>query len=230
MRLSALLAAVLAGGLLAAMPASGAEVVEIGGGFFSGKGLLLRPERKPVGSVILMAGGHGRLGLTPGGEITSLGGNTLVRMRQRFASAGFATLVLDSGASTAAAVEYMRGVARPVTVVAMSKAGTRVADGLSARPDGLVLLSAMLDDFRRAASPSQLPPTLVVHHRDDTCRVTQPQIVEPFLAFAQGRARVTWMTGGVAQGDPCEARGHHGMAGIEGKMLSVVTQFARNPR
>jgi hypothetical protein len=49
--------------------------------------LLLQPADRPVASVILFAGGHGRLNLTPG-DIGWGRGNFLVRTRRMFAEQG----------------------------------------------------------------------------------------------------------------------------------------------
>jgi hypothetical protein len=112
----------------------------------------------------------------------------------------------------------------------MSRAATRMGGALAARPDRVVLVSAMLDAFRSANSASALPPTLVIAHRQDGCRVAQPSSVEPFREWSGGRARIVWLSGGRDEGDPCQARGHHGLAGVEGSMVSAVVQFARSGR
>jgi len=222
---SAGLAGTIVLGCLTAFSAFAAEkVVQVGGGL----GLLDQPG-KARGSLILMPGGDGDIGLGADGQIARPG-NTLVRERKRFAAAGFATLTLDEGTDPAQAVNLMRGIAKPVVVIAMSKAATRVGPALGARPDGLIFVSAMLDDFRLRNSPESLPPTLVLHHREDTCRVTLPPIVDTFLAWASNRAKVQWFTGGVVEGNPCLARGHHGFAGIESQMVAAATRFAARPR
>jgi hypothetical protein len=75
-------------------------------------------------------------------------------------------------------------------------------------------------------SPAALPPTLVVHHKQDGCRITRPEGVAPFLAWAKGKARVAWLSGGRDDGNPRQARGHHGFAGIDGQVVSAVAGFA----
>jgi hypothetical protein len=71
-------------------------------------------------------------------------------------------------------------------------------------------------------SPSALPRTLVIHHTSDGCKFTLPAGVEPFIKWAGGRARVNWLSGGAEQGDPCQARGHHGFAGRAGGRLPII--------
>ncbi|MGL4285084.1 MAG: alpha/beta hydrolase [Phreatobacter sp.] len=198
---------------------------------FGSSATLDRPTGRARGSIILMPGGDGRLAIQGDGSIMALRGNQLVRTRQAYAARGYATLTLDAGASPAQAVEYMRTLARPVVVVATSRGATRAPAALAARPDGLVLTSAMLDTFQAyAGSPGALPRTLVIHHRQDGCRVTPPSLVEPFAAWAGGRARVVWLTGGVDRGDPCQAAGHHGFAGLDGQVVSQIVTFASSLR
>lgn len=191
--------------------------------------VLERPRGKPRGSIILMAGGDGYLGITGDGQITALRGNSLIRTRGAFASGGFATLALSSSGSPARAIEAMKKIARPVIVVGTSRAATRMHRALDA--DALVITSGILDQFQsNVGSPAALPPTLIVHHRKDGCRVTSPALVEPLQAWGAGKIRVTWISGGRDEGDPCQAAGHHGFAGVEGQMIGAVLGFARRVR
>ena len=209
------------------------------------KAALIKPA-KPVGSVILLAGGDGRIEVEEGGVIKRQG-NQLVRTRMAYAQKGFAVLVPDRGYDLAALVDLMKTVKRPVTVVGTSRGTQWAAEGVAAgaRPDKLVLTSGLLSDAsmgeppgnirRRSesnaisilANPALLPPTLVVHHRQDRCWVTSPAGVGPFIAWAQGKARVVWLEGGEENGNPCEAQGHHGFRGIDQKVVEVVSAFAR---
>jgi hypothetical protein len=189
--------------------------------------VLERPKGKPRGSIILMAGGHGNLGITSNGEITDLMGNSLIRTRSQFASGGFATLALSSTGSLPSAIEAMRKIAQPVVVVGTSRAATRMHRGLTA--DGMVITSGMLDAFQsNVGSSASLPPMLIVHHRQDECEVTLPALVPAFQQWSGGKARVTWLDGGRNEGDECQARGYHGFAGIEGRMVGAVLGFARS--
>ncbi|MCZ8186175.1 MAG: alpha/beta hydrolase [Beijerinckiaceae bacterium] len=211
--------------LLAGLPVQAGEILpELGT-----DAVLDRPAGKPRGSIILMGGGNGDLGITASGEITSLMGNSLIRNRRSFAAAGFATLSLSSSGSPSSAIAAMRKIARPVVVVGTSRAATRMHRALEA--DALVITSGMLDHFQsNVGSAEALPPTLVVHHRQDSCRVTLPGLVPPFQQWGGARVRVVWLDGGRDEGDPCQARGHHGFAGIDGRMVGAVTGFARGIR
>lgn len=211
--------------LLGAFPAFAGEILPDLGT----DAVLDRPGGKPRGSIILMAGSDGDLGITSSGEITSLMGNSLIRNRRSFAAAGFATLSLSSSGSPSSAIAAMRKIARPVIVVGTSRAATRMHRALDA--DGLVITSGMLDHFQsNVGSADALPPTLVVHHRNDGCRVSLPGLVPPFQQWGGARVRVVWLDGGRNDGDPCQGQGYHGFAGVDGKMVGAVTGFARSVR
>ena len=74
-------------------------------------------------------------------------------------------------------------------------------------------------------SPASLPRTLIIHHSEDSCRVTLPAGVDPFIKWSAGRARVTWISGGRSEGDPCEAFAHHGFNGQDGQIVGIAAGF-----
>lgn len=227
-----LLAAGLSVGL--ASGAARAAEVQVTGVTVGGVNAALLLPPKPRGGLILLAGGSGVLGVGSDGSIAH-GGNQLVRTRQAYAARGFAVLVPEGGVNVAAAVEMMSRYG-PTTLVGTSRGTQRAARGIAAgaRPTRLVLTSGFLSDasgdpdnvMRILGSPASLPPTLVIAHRHDGCRKTLPAGVEPFLAWAQGKAKVVWLDGGSEEGDLCEARAHHGFNGIDGQVVSAVVGFA----
>jgi len=186
-------------------------------------------------SVILMPGGSGAISVGDHGDIHGLLGNQLVRTRNAYAARGLAVLVADSGTDLKAAVDYMAAIKRPVTVIATSRGTLRAAEGIArgARPDALVLTSGFLSQESGSSSnvmsilgsPSALPRTLVIHHTSDGCRATLPAGVDPFIRWSAGRARVKWLSGGAEQGDPCEARAHHGFNGLDGQVVGLAAGF-----
>jgi hypothetical protein len=218
-----------------ALPARADETVTVGGA----RAVLIKPSGALKGSIILMAGGDGRLNIGPGGNIGSLKGNQLVRTRHAYAARGFAVLVPDANVNVAAAVKYMAGIARPVTLAGTSRGTQRAAEGIAAgaRPDALVLTSGFLSPQSGqgvnrhvirlvGGSPGVLPRTLVVHHRHDECHFTLPSGVPPFLDWAKGKASVVWLDGGANNGDACQAGGHHGFAGLDGQVVNAIVNFA----
>ena len=150
----------------------------------------------PKGSVVLMAGGHGGLQITPGGGLGWGGGNFLVRTRQLFANAGFAVAVIDAP-SDRQTVPFLAGfrqtpehAADVKTVIAWLKqqtpgpvwlAGTSrgtqsaayIATQLSPAqggPDGVVLTSTILTDPTGRAVPrmplQQITVPVLVAHHE----------------------------------------------------------------
>jgi hypothetical protein len=224
----------LAGGAVSSASAASltAETISIGGARAA-----LLTNGKPRGAIILMSGGSGQIGLGENGAIAN-GNNQLVRTREAYAQRGFAVLVPEPGINLAEAVTTMRRYGK-VTLVGTSRGTVRAAEGIAAgaRPDRLVLTSGLLAPESSArgrgenaigilGSPASLPPTLIVHHRQDACKVTLPAGVEPFIAWAGGRARVTWLSGGRDEGDECQPFAHHGFYGQDGQVVGAVAGFA----
>jgi len=186
-------AAVLLVGVLGGV-ARADETVNIGGS----NAVLLRP-KAPHGSVILMPGGNGAIAAGPNGQINALINNKLVRSRYSYLARGYAVLVVDAGTDLTSAVNYMAAIKRPVTVVATSRGTVRAAEGIArgARPDKLVLTSGLLTNESGSnqnvaailGSAAALPPTVVIHHRRDACRVTQPAGVDSFARWPRSRQR-----------------------------------------
>jgi hypothetical protein len=211
-------------------PAFADETVTIAGS----RAVLIKPAA-PRASVILLPGGDGAIRAGEHGDIHGLQGNQLVRTRNAYAARGLAVLVADYNTDLKAAVDTMAAIKRPVTVIANSRGTQRAAEGIArgARPDALVLTSGFLSPDSGSSSnvmsilgsPSALPRTLVIHHRNDSCKFTLPAGVEPFIKWSAGRARVSWLSGGAEEGDPCEARGHHGFNGQDGQVVSLAAGF-----
>lgn len=212
-------------------PASAAETVTIAGS----RAVLIMPY-SPRASVILMPGSDGAILAGDHGDIHGLNGNQLVRTRDAYVARGLAVLVVDVGTNLKSAVDYMAEIKRPVTVVATSAGTLRAAEGIArgARPDALVLTSGILSPESGPASrnvesilgsPSALPLTLVIHHRYDGCNLTRPSGVEPFIKWAGGRARVSWLLGGVNQGNPCYADAYHGFKGLDDQVVDLAAGF-----
>ena len=235
MRKSLLLLSALIGGIpmlaaFALAPALADESVTIGGS----RAVLIKPSA-PRGSVILLPGGDGAIRAGDNGDIQGLRGNQLVRTRHAYAARGLAVLVADAGTDLKSAVDYMAAIKRPVTVIGTSRGTLRAAEGIArgARPDALVLTSGFLSPDSGSGSnvmsilgsPAALPRTLVIHHRQDSCRATLPAGVDPFIKWSAGRSRVSWLTGGVEEGDPCQARGHHSFNGLDGQVVALAAGF-----
>jgi hypothetical protein len=159
--------------------------------------LIEPPGAKAV--VVLYAGGHGGLQISPQGALGWGKGNFLVRSRQLFAERGLTVAVVDAPSDrqdgayfngfrqTREALEdariliaWLRSRTQlPVWLVGTSR-GTQsaafIATELHGRdaPDGIVLTSSVLTDKQGRAVPDMplgriTVPVLVVHHEDDQC-------------------------------------------------------------
>jgi len=162
--------------------------------------LLIRSVDKPTASLILFAGAHGRLALSPQGMGWGEG-NFLVRNRERFAQQGFFAAVVDApsdhpqglwnfrtSAAHAEDIKYVIAELRrvsdiPVWLIGASM-GTVSAANAAARlkeggPNGLVLTSTVTKESRQVSETVNnvrlkdiRVPTLIVHHRQDDCVLT----------------------------------------------------------
>ena len=220
--------------------------------------LLLRPAGAPVASVIIFAGGDGNLAMTADG-IAQLQGNFLVRTRMRWVREGFLVAVLDRpsdrknglwnfrttsdhAADVKQAIAAMRELARvPVWLVGTSM-GSLSAANAAARlteggPDGIVLTSSVTETSklsyettRHAGLGDIRVPTLVVHHKDDTCRASPYSGAEDTLKAlkrAPVKELIAFEGGSPAISPPCEAKAPHGYLGIEAQVVSAIGAWIR---
>lgn len=160
------------------------------------RGLLIKPAN-PVGSVVLLAGGHGNLSIGKTGAIGWGAENQLVRTRHAYAKAGFTVLTLDVApdlkdrdavkprsrwsaqwaSDVAAAVAHLRRMQKqaPVHVVGTSRAALTVAQvGVQAtgegRPDALVITAGMIADVDPATPSAE-------RNVGNLGRITQPVLL-----------------------------------------------------
>ncbi|MBV8045948.1 MAG: alpha/beta hydrolase [Paludibacterium sp.] len=217
---------------------------------------LFLPQAHPLASVILLAGGSGNVGIGDDGSLAH-DGNFLVRTREAWRAEGFQVAVVDvpsdqpagmsdsfrqsaeHAADLAAVAAFLRQQApAPVWLVGTSRgtisaaaAGIRLGDGV----DGVVLTSSIV---RGAGALSALPldrlakPVLLVHHRQDECKVTPFGGVRGLLdglSHSPVKALIA-EEGGQAEGDPCQPWGHHGYNGIEDRVVSDVAAWIKAPK
>lgn len=248
--------------VLAALPAQAqtTEVVEIPSRGQKVRAIVIKPAN-PIGSVVLLVGGHGVMAISPDGKIGWGAGNQVIRTRAQYAAAGFVTIVPDAapdlaasnpkhayrsgpqhGQDLGAVVAYARGLKTPVTVVGTSRgavsAGALLAQSSGGgRPDALVLTAPMLMTYGDQASfqkslnnsPAKAQLSfLVVGHQKDGCKYTAPASIEAFTKWHGGKVDVVMLDGPDGPGDPCEAQGAHGFAGIDGTVVSTVTNWIKS--
>ena len=219
--------------------------------------LLVRRPAEPQGAVVLFAGGHGVLSLSADGHIGWGAGNFLVRSRAHFAAAGLVTAVMDAASDlqgggqgkpgyrfsqeyaedVRAVIAHLRAVPGPVVLVGTSRgtisaasAGARIRDG---GPDGIVLTSSATQgrgSLQEIALNRIRVPVLLVHHRDDPCRVTPFSDVGWLKGALSGTPSVELRAvtgGGPERGDPCEAFSHHGYVGQEREVVDLIAAWVK---
>lgn len=219
------------------------------------RALLLKPGRETVGSVIILTGGDGRVGLErwrPG--LTY--GNFVVRSRMHFAAEGFVVAVMEApsdqsdgmkgfrlGAQHAADLKALILRLRaenggPVWVVGTSMGTISATHGvLAAGADGAVLTSSIsLPSQNYPFSVLSFPlediraPVLIFHHWRDACRFSSwhgTEEIRARLVNSRKAERMAVDGGDSPQGDPCEPRGAHGFPGIERQAVALMSNWMK---
>ena len=101
-------------------------------------------------------------------------------------------------------------------------------------PDGLVLTSSVTRQGRERSETvgdvrlkDVRVPTLVVHHRQDACRVTPYADTVALLRdfSAVPRRELLSFDGGSPESGPCDARAAHGYFGIEAEVVLAIAKW-----
>ncbi len=193
---------------------------------------------------ITVAGQQAYLNVPPGARagvvlVSGSGGlhpqDLFMRTRHRFEAEGVATLMVSFQSKLGPAVQELRRHVPRVTLAGMSAGTVSVSRAIrnGARADGLVLVSGFLMPGSApnsvqalVGSPGALPPTLVIHNRQEACNKTPASAVEPFIAWSGGKARATWIDSGMAGGNICGPMHYHGFPGSEAQVVSSIARFA----
>jgi hypothetical protein len=148
----------------------------------------------------------------------------------------------DHAQDIGAAIAYLRATYKaPVWLVGTSRGSMSAANGAvrlqgAAGPDGIALTSSVLVDNAKGDHVLMYDldavrvPVVIAHHRSDGCKVTPPEALaslEGALKHAKA-VKTLWFEGGVDRGNPCQARGHHGFAGIEGAVVAALAQAMKD--
>lgn len=101
----------------------------------------------------------------------------LIRNRGRIGGSGIETVVTTSPSQAANLARSEKQKGRKVVLVGMSLGALHVGQAIAAgaAADGAVFVSGPLRNVAGAiGSAAKLPPSLVVHHRNDACEKTPP--------------------------------------------------------
>lgn len=191
---------------------------------------------RPVASVLLFPGGNG--------AYLSVRNNFLIRIAPTLVQDGFSVIIVDvpsdhpagmtatfrAGAEHAQDIGAVVDLAKsrapvPVWLVGTSMGSVSAASGAAAlgkRINGIILTSSV---WMGGMAPVPLErivvPVLVVHNRDDGCRMSPfgwAELAMPRLAGAPARQLLA-ASGGTLRGDECGGLSPHGYYGIEAQVV-----------
>lgn len=182
--------------------------------------------------LILFPGGNGIVDphISEGELVYGKKNNFLLRARAYFVDDEFATVVTNSTSITERVQAVLDDLKKrfpraKIYLVGTSK-GTydtmRLAEFLSDKIAGEIHTSS-LQSIASFNAKKYANRQLVVHHREDSCKVT------PF--FAAEHSHETFgndlivMEGGISEGDSCEAFAHHGYNGIEKETVDAIKKW-----
>jgi pimeloyl-ACP methyl ester carboxylesterase len=194
----------------------------------------------PRASVILFPGGIGL--------VAKVRANFLLRVAPRFVAAGMTVAVFDSpsdhpngigppfrstpqhAADIAAAVALLKSRSpAPVWLIGTSNGSISAAEGAATvgppKVAGVVLTSSVWEGGMLSVPLGQISvPVLVVHNRDDGCRVSPYGETASSMALMRQAPTKELLTvsGGSLRGDPCEAMSQHGYLGIEDQVVPAI--------
>lgn len=216
--------------------------------------LMMTPEKtRRHDALILFPGGNGAgpFKITDGGVVT--GWNFLVRSAGNFTESGLSVFAVappsdhPTGMSTGfrESAEHAEDITFLTTYLGQqgydriflvgNSRGTLSATFLGARLKdshlkGVILTSALeYENFLRWLPLEQLRlPVLMIHHRDDACRVSsfeEARITEATLS-ATTAVDFTEVNGGAyPRSAPCDNLSAHGFFGVEEKVIRVITDW-----
>jgi hypothetical protein len=185
--------------------------------------------------LIVMPGGNGTIGLKKNDDGTpffSGKGNFLVRTRGMVADNDFAVVVIDRGRS----LDRMRGVVgdlkakypqAKIFIAGTSLSTTEtiyMAENMDGEVSGFIHTSSV-NSIGGLDTRNRKSRNLIVTHKNDGCRVTQ---TSASIANSQSYGTELFlMEGGIEEGDPCQAAGHHGYRGIEQEVVDKIKAWIK---
>lgn len=215
------------------------------------------PNPNATATVILLPGGDAGTGKMVEGKPAS--GNFLSRSRGEFFAENFNVIVVYR-ASDLAGLDYgyrvskdhvdelakviayaKQNFGKPLWIVGTSRgtvSGTAAAIALgNTEVQGLVLTSSVTSKKTGAIATQNIAslqiPTLVVHHRNDACKVCVPDEASRItsgLKSAPVKKFIMIEGGSDPEGDPCEGKHWHGFVNYEKETVKVITNWIKNPQ
>ena len=209
-----------------------------------------------VATLVLFAGGHGKLKLNENG-IRKLKKNFLVRTRNDFVEQGFNVVLIDKpkdrknlfdfrstedhASDIQSVIKYLRGkYKKPVWLIGTSRGTISVANAAARLhgangPDGIVLTSSVIVTSKREslsdiALDKIRVPSLFVHNRDDGCHVCPYDEIAATMAElkkVKDKQLITHQGGYSEVSNPCKALTPHGFLGLEQQVVKDIVNWIR---
>ena len=224
--------------------------------------LLLEPTTKPQHAVILFAGGSGMVEFQKDGSISRMRSNFLVRARKLFVNNGLLVGIYSMPKDaddwdfrlSIKHAEDVGGLVREIKLryevdvwlvghsrgaISVANAGLKL-EGLQ-KPTGLIFAASVVDTGNRG-QPKVTDidvkdiniPSLVIHHRDDSCYVTLYSDAKDFFKklTSSPRKKLVAMDGGEAGWEEyaCKSKSHHGFLGIEKETVKRISDWITSAR
>ncbi|CAM3612059.1 hypothetical protein [Polynucleobacter brandtiae] len=185
--------------------------------------------------LIMMPGGNGIMNIKKNADETiyfQSGGNFLIRSRGLFADDEFRTISIDGDRS----IKRMRIVIADlklkfpnakIYIVGTSRstlATMHQSENMDGEVNGFIHTASMGSisglDTRKSKSKN-----LIVAHKNDGCRLTPASSsIENHDTYGTD---LILMEGGISEGDPCQAFGHHGFNGIEKETIRNIKAWIK---
>jgi predicted peptidase len=210
-----------------------------------------KPRAKPIASVILFSGGNGNLKLSKTG-FGAGADNFLVRTRQQFVLAGYLVAISDAPSDRRNGLDGFRTSDKhaedvkilvswlsarwlvPIYLIGTSR-GTISACNAVARSGGrkvagLILTASVTAGNRETLDDVALErikiPTLLVHHRQDTCHASPYQGAQALLKRLAGQKEMEDISGGdPLYSHPCGSLSQHGFLGVESQVVQSIVEW-----
>ncbi len=239
--------------LSAAMPAfAGQEIKSVATRPGVTVQVLLNTPATPAKAVLVMfPGGEGIDSFKENGGQIQLSQNFLVRTSPKFVEQGLAVAIVDAASDQAngmsagfrnspehtqdihKVIDFLdtRGL-KPIYLVGTSRGTLSVAylgiELQDHRVKGLVLTSSLGGIISGFSVNRITLPVLLVHHRDDGCKVCPFQdavALKTKLSRASKVDFVEVLGGSPPQSDPCKAMSYHGFLGREDQVVQVIADW-----
>ena len=190
---------------------------------------------QPKFVVMLFPGGNGQMNphLDDGRVAYGFSGNFVIRGREFIVDDEFATVATNSTSDEPRVQALIDDIKRRYPNAQIFLMGTsrgtiatvKLAPFLADKIAGVIHTSSMGSSIYSLNAKDYKNRQLIVHHRNDQCRVTRYNSAE-HAHEAYGTELIT-MEGGFSEGDPCEAFAHHGYRGIERETMDAIKQWIK---